>query len=532
MVTIQCIDNSGLAFEVSPDGLCPGFSECGSYFFVITELDSHLFIDDVALSRVSHEDRPAWHWEPGFFAGEVSAELTNASGDLVASYRLDVSPQSSKLGRESFSQMIEDILAFDPRLLMGTEYAQIHIGVDGNVSNLHLQYARLRRYSAALISALRGVTEKPLTLLRRERSLQSPNQVKRLDRRSVLRAMRNSTALSILRGQPSEFSADNPILFDVSSVFNDLDNPANQALAVVLKEVIRRTRLVTLAMQTLSEKEESESARSALGPRLGRRIKFLQSLHHDLRRIERCEPFVSLKSPQVSAAGLNVISAHPIYARAYRYGWYVLRAGIFGEHDNEQLWISPTWEIYERWCYLKVVDIVRQCYPQLKLTSAYPTSREDCIRFSGRLRELKVDVWLQVSCPAFDQKPYQGFASISGQRYPDIAITLDTGEQTRFLIVDAKYRTSRKGVLDGMQSAHLYRDSLRWFGKRPDCALLLIPKKGGAAALETREYRQANGVGVIALAVGEDMAELGDVLGELLNVTFEQNLSEVRVLTQ
>ena len=149
MATIQCIDKSGLAFEVNPDGLCPGFSECGSYFFVITELDSHLFIDDVALSRVSHEDRPVWHWEPGFFAGEVSAELTNASGDLIASYRLDVSPQSSKLGRESFSQMIEDILAFDPRLLMGTEYAQVHIGVDGNVSNLHLQYARLRRYSAA-----------------------------------------------------------------------------------------------------------------------------------------------------------------------------------------------------------------------------------------------------------------------------------------------------------------------------------------------------------------------------------------------
>ena len=71
-------------------------------------------------------------------------------------------------------------------------------------------------------------------------------------------------------------------------------------------------------------------------------------------------------------------------------------------------------------------------------------------------------------------------------------------------MMDAKYRVERKWVLEGMVSAHLYRDCLRWKGRKPNLSILLVPRAGGAPLLETMTYQQANGVGVAVLSVGHN----------------------------
>ncbi len=106
-------------------------------------------------------------------------------------------------------------------------------------------------------------------------------------------------------------------------MLEDLDNPA---LAVALSETLRRSRHVIAELQKLIDHERDTGARSALAPRLGRRVEFLERLHSALQRVQRKEPLCLLSQP--CAAGLNAISAHPVYARAYRYAWYVLRPGI------------------------------------------------------------------------------------------------------------------------------------------------------------------------------------------------------------
>ena len=56
-------------------------------------------------------------------------------------------------------------------------------------------------------------------------------------------------------------------------------------------------------------------------------------------------------------------------------------------------------------------------------------------------------------------------SSLSKERKPDIVLTVRTGNATRFVVFDAKYRVSRQKVLDAMASAHVYQDSLR-FGEQ------------------------------------------------------------------
>ena len=103
-----------------------------------------------------------------------------------------------------------------------------------------------------------------------------------------------------------------------------------------------RCRKVSSALATVASKTRVSKTRSPLTPRLERRIGYLTALQQKLELLERDQPFRHLKSRRLSAAGLNVISAHPAYARAYRYDWYALRSGINRAVGGESLWISPT----------------------------------------------------------------------------------------------------------------------------------------------------------------------------------------------
>lgn len=503
MSIIRCIDNQGCSFEVVPEKLVSGFMERGTYYFEVVP-EARFFVDDEPLSISRHEAFDAWRWEPGFYAGRVVAELVDASGKVTATYHLDVAPDQNKLGEVSFAVMLDELLAFDTRLLLGSEYAQLELGREGRASNPHLEYARLKSYGPAFLSALVEVLRKPLTRLHRQRTLRPAHQLRRIDQQTLRRALQDPAATALLYNLERASANGDVPHFDVPTVFEDLDNPANQALAVVLGEVLRRSRHVITALQKIVDGERDTGARSALVPRLGRRIEFLEGLHCDLRKIQRREPFRSLRQPRISAAGLNAISAHPAYARAYRHGWYVLRPGIDGSREGERLWISPTWEIYERWCYLQVVRLVKSIYPGLQWRASWHGASLDHIRFTGRDIDTQVDVFLQLRCPAFDRPANNGFSSISGERKPDIVVTVESSVESLFIVMDAKYRVAREWVLDGMESAHLYRDCLRWKGKKPDLSILLVPRAGGAPMLETAAYQKANGVGVAVLSVEQN----------------------------
>jgi len=94
--------------------------------------------------------------------------------------------------------------------------------------------------------------------------------------------------------------------------------------------------------------------------------------------------------------------------------------------------------------------------------------------------------------------------SVSKERLPDLVLSVESAKGIRFLILDAKYRSSRLNVLDAMASAHIYQDSLRIGPSRPDASLLLVPSGGGAPWLEAPSFHMTHRVGVHVLAPGPD----------------------------
>lgn len=508
MTTLTCIDQSHAEFHLVPGTVCSGFRELGVYRFPALPADASLYIDEALLETVSTSSGPMLQWCPGFYAGQVSVELVDLAGHRLATYHLDVAPDEGKLGSDVFQSMLDELYAFDPALILGTEAAQSSIGVTGDLTTVLLQYARLRRHADAALAAFKTVAERPLTRLRHERRRIPFHQVKRIDATSARRMMRHPDAGAVLRRQPRLAASPPPM--EVMHSYEDLDNPANRALASSLAALRLRCSNVAEALRQMAQHEDADGARTPLAARVGRKLMFLDVLSARLRSVATRHPYAAVTRAEVNASGLTAISANPAYARAYRLVWAALRPGVEGPDRSESLWLSPTWEIYERWCFVQVVQAVRALFPGLAW-ACKRSATVDIVRHVGTGEGVRVEVLLQRTFSSAAQGA-SGMGSVSLQLKPDIVVTTEIGADKRMLVLDAKYRTSRKNVLHAMRSAHVYQDALRWNGQRPDCSLLLVPRAGGAPWLEDVAFHASHRTGVHVLSPGHAPDELQGML--------------------
>ena len=466
------------------------------------------FVDD---EPIGIDEAGCWSWAPGFYAGVVEAEI-RYNDKVVRRYVLDVSPDPDKLGEESYARLIDDIRRTDPTLLTGTEPSGAHSGAVGEDQDPWVEFRRVRRHAPDFTSALRRVVARPIRSLKSSRRAVPLRMARRVDTRTVTAAAA-SGAIGALTDSAVTRSmlADDP-LFDVPWIEEQLDGAANRCMAWLLLAFHRRVRYLQSSLDAQVQGTDS-GTRTVLEARWQVRRQFLEALSREVRGFLRSEPFRSVTRPEVTAAGLNAVSSHPKYSRAYRSGWKAIRPGLAGVDPTEVVWLRPTWELYERWCFLRIVSKLsgqisgQRVKPKHGATRAWQGNSND-----GR----RITVLLQPRFPSFDNASAEGFRSLSREREPDIVITVASDMERRFLVLDAKYRQKRENILDAMTSAHIYHDSLRWGSHRPQAALLLVPAGGGAAWLEARETIAAHGVGVVPFAPGQEAATIDEQLSSLL----------------
>ncbi len=471
-----------------------GFSECKRYVFEKLDLGWSFRIDDEPLGEASASE---WWWEPGFFAGEVTAELLNAAGNTLALFLLDVSADARKLGRDVFSRMIKEIRDEDPELVLGSEPARTMVGDLGESDDPWLAFARLRRHGAEFLRAVPPLIVHPRRALDARRDTSPIHLVRRVDRTTAAGLVR-SPAIALF----SEAGADVDLRFpadcrlDVLVVQEILDCAANRAMLALILALIRRTRSLLARLQSATDSELESETRTPLSRRWPARRDTLERLGEQLTRVVRKSPFIHVSRPDVTAAGLTAIATDPDYARAWSQGWRALRRGVAQGDTTERMWISPSWEIYERWCFVRLGRTLAMEAPE------WQWQRKND-RWEGTWCDQRAELILQ---PTFPSKaaPRQGMWSISKERIPDLVLRVESTDGARFVVLDAKYRTSRSAVLDAMESAHIYQDSLRVGSRRPEASLLLVPASGGANWLEDVEFHSTHRVGVHILSPGDD----------------------------
>jgi len=475
-----------------------GFVEAGRYLFEKPGPGWLLRIDDEPIPDAVEPG--CWLWSPRFFAGEVLAELVGKQHSVL--FSIDVAPDPGKIGRDIFARMVHELWDVDPALVIGQEPATRHIGDLGPNENPWLAFARYRRYVPEFLQATAAIRARPRRSLRVQRIWTPLHQVRRVDRRTATALSSSPAAALLVGGSEARGVLSGEQRLDVPLVEETLDSAANRAMLALALALLRRGRALHDQLQMLVQREVESETETPLASRWPVRSQVLVELASALKLLLRLSPFADAQRPEITAAGLTAVAADPAYSRAWNRGWRALRRGVESPPTAERLWMSPSWQIYERWCLLRLGRLLTRATPdwhwRLDATA---------LRWTG--------AWGTARCFLEYQRTFRSMAegptarrSISRQREPDLLLSVmgSDGSDLRFVVFDAKYRASRANVLDAMASAHIYHDSLRIGLRRPEAAFLLVPSGGGTPWLEDAIFQAEHGVGVLPLSLDVDTA--------------------------
>jgi hypothetical protein len=486
--------------DAAPRELVPGQVATGFREIVVGEMSTEgehwrLEIDDESIPVEHRGGRSHWTWTPGFYAGEVRARLVDLRGGAEHVVHLDVEPSPDKLGSEHFADVIAELRREQPEFVLGSEPAMDRMGSLGRLDDPLVAYGRLRTYAEGFMGSLGRLLAEPVRALRQERQLLPLAQVRRADRQTVFQALRNPELASLLTGRQPRSNSGAALRLDAPVVEPHVDEATNRCIKAMVSALLRRVVECRDRLGLRVAREGESSTRTAMAERWPVREQFLLGLERRLVRALRGPVLSAVSRAEITGAGLNIIAAHPVYARTHRLGWRALGLGFEDGGHDENLWLPPTWELYERWCFVMVRRLLLEYRFRAIETIGEPPAALGWTGIDNHGRR----VWLgfQVVCTTWSAKGEPAFRSLSVTRYPDLVLTVEQGEGKRWFVLDAKYRVSRSNVLDAMTSAHLYHDALRWRGQRPERALLLVPAGGGAPWLEAPGFQDEHGVGVI-----------------------------------
>lgn len=476
--------------SVGAGGVIDGLREDASYRITIEGPGPcRLYIDDVEVPRTSDG---SFAWSCGFFAGRVAAIVVEPAGREHIFY-LDVSPVADKLGVDQFDAMVSEVREFDAKLLLGDSPAAIGFGRQGHCGrfDMLLRWARLVQYGPAFLAVLHEIARRP------HRSLQSVEQTLTLNRLRRLppSSRRDRRIISLATGVPIDAESLESLRLGVHAPAYSADTPANRALAALLSRFRQAIRALAVWAQTSGGELSSSDGAAA---RRTRRLEILGELGGAADKLLRALPFDEVSKADTTAAGLTQVAAHPLYSRAYRKGVEALRGGVSGEISKDLLHVSPSWGVYETWCFVRLHALVQHVLDAfLEPCRASAASSE--LAMEGTLPDgRRLELLFQAVFPS--ERPFQNRRawSVSAERRPDIVLILTEGAARRFIVFDAKYRSGRSNTLDAMSSSHIYHDALRLDGQRPDLCLLLLPGDIAVDAMEMPSFWSQHGVGTLS----------------------------------
>ena len=500
MLKIRNATSSDVAWLlVMPNTPAYGFLEDTAYLITAdTHAGARFYIDDVELHLSSHG---SYRWQPSFYAGRVNAEVIETSGTSHL-YWLDVSPTPKKSGDIQFAEMVAEIRLFDQALLGGTSAATMAFGREGEPGfyDDDILLSRLRAHGVAFLDSVDTIARSPHLSWSAEDQVIPLSRIRRLhpmalnDRRLAALASGSSVCGDALESIQLRSVTS-------SATFN---TAANQTLLALLKRFRASIIRVREKVQALALKSPQEE--QAL--RTERRLIDLDKLDIRVKKLILGRPFIEISAAGMTSSGLTQIASHPAYSKAYRIGCRALSTGIEGDEPSDMLHVNHSWGIYETWCYLTVLRCVQKVLGVSPIqTRAKAVSAQ--LAFKVEMPDGgSLEMLFQATFPS--AKPWQSRTgwSISRQRVPDVVLIVKKDKITRSLILDAKWRSGRENVLEAMESAHIYHDSLRLDGATPKACLLLLPGTTSVPGLEQQSFIDLHGVGTISnFSVGGEGVE-------------------------
>jgi hypothetical protein len=476
----------------------------------------------------------------GYWVGNQSLRMLGPQGQEWQ-VEVEVLPRKEKLSSASWGHLLRDLDEWMPGSTVGREG-----GLHGEVGFSGSSVAGIASVLGELVPAFEASIER-LMRTPRERSVEhwteAPIHVVRQAGRETLRwLVRHPDVCQSVLGLVGEGPQGRESLVPLRARKADLDHAANRYVAWLMRQVVNRLR------DTAEGVKKGLRQRQSLDPDLERwceaRIKSLEEGAEKLEALLRRPHWTALSPEPASDSALLTLADDPVYARVHGFGQIFLSPRFQLPEDESLLAapVRPSYDLYELWTFLALRRVLAEYMPganwtssdtdKLKYFDESPNGASYMALWPGHG---KLGLHFNLEFCSFLAKKENPRRSISGARRPDLVVTWEPERgQGRWVCLDAKYRTAPRYVAEAFESAHIYRDALRWegLGERGRCAgaVLLVPAVDPHPKAQLwfkKEFRDEHGAGVFCLTPGQaPPAELMEWLQEMLGWSVATRTSE------
>ncbi len=453
-----------------PETIAPGsIRETGSYLFELSGAagaeTAELVIDDARLEAL-RSLTPAsarWRWSPGFHAGTVQAEL-RLPNQAPRRFEVVTDPDVRKLTRDDFDTMVREILDDTFALFSLSSFRK---GVARGAGTRPPAIARLeflRSRIETLETIVARIARNPRHILAAEEQHLPYYRANRATGPEILRSMRSGRVLREVRTPsrlPPALAGFLPANIRTRRRTTSLDLPEHRQMGAVLRAWSGWLATAADLLNRKGSSSDTELRQDVVSwalrcRRLSRRID----------RLARAAPFVESGEGAARLTLSALFRNDPLYRQFYRIA-QDMNAGIaavFGDFLN--LPLARTFELYELWCFLRLVRAGAEMFG----AEGLDTRNLFISDASGGLTIAAGAVIVPIGggWALCFQKQYREFwvepdgqGSYSRTMTPDVvaASGADAINPGKLIVLDAKYRIDQ-GLNDALSSIHTYRDAL------------------------------------------------------------------------
>jgi hypothetical protein len=426
--------------------------------------DADLLIDDAAVEalRSREADTALWRWAPGFQAGYVEVQLS-LPGVGLRRFEVTTDPDIRKLTRDDFDVMVREVLEDSQALFSLSAFRKSIARQRGNRPPPLARLEYLRSRSEAIIGAIESIARAPRHFLRAEEVALPAHKARRATGPEIIRSFRTG-AVRTESGKPSRLPAALngrlPAKIRISARRNSVDLPEHRQIKACLIAWSAWLNSIADALARTDRTADAEIRGTAGHWAVRTRL--------IARRLAGCTKMGFMAEVSEGSATLQMTSLFrndPLYQRFYRL-WQEMNLGlaaVFG--DFLQMPLARTYELYELWCFLRLLRAAAQEYGHndLDLTTLFLTDAAGGVTLAAGSVSVNIGRG-RMLCFQRQYREYwvepDGRGSFSRTMVPDVVMTgefTDTGQQV--IVLDAKYRID-DGLNDALNSIHTYRDAL------------------------------------------------------------------------
>lgn len=469
------------------------------------------FLDSIPLDWVAQERAfrvPLWH--------SVGARsLLLVQGQRTWTANIQFIPHADKLAESAWDALLSDLEAWLPAVSVGAQPGLQGAVVVGG-SRIPLLVEAALPLLPALLEALRAIIAHPRKRTDFTEDHLPAHQVRRVERTTLGWLARHPEATRSLSTSWDEAAAPKrPPFVPVNLATARLDHPANRYVAWLVQALARELASYAALLNATATPRMAPARTDAEDWKrwcAGRAERLLEASDSLLALFKRSWLAKVAPSPPTEAA-MAVVIDDPSYARLHRLGRH-LRSPLFqhGATPGETAATTrPSYELYELWTFFATRRLLEECLPGYQWTSegleplAALGEPLDGASFTATGPEGTVQLLFNPTFPGYLSTGTRTRFSISKERRPDLLLRWSLQGHHGWVCLDAKYRVSRQGIADAFESAHLYRDSLRWpaAGGRCEAAVLLAPAELSVCApWFSAAFLQEHQVGAFQLAPG------------------------------